>query len=233
VGSVRQVSENPLKEGDQYLHLSPMIERYLKFMNIVSNNYIADQTFDKLGGEKGFDEYFSKIAQEMDPEHKNVRVGYSSDEGTVKMFTGSGLNTTRSGSRVDNFGNCAMITLMVERLNNILTRDQIHLSKIVAVPGSDGGTFRSRLKSPRLNKTFVAKTGTLYHTSALSGVFFGDNTNISFGIFHQLTGWKGNAKMVQNQTVSAIFDAFKISNKFDYKAQYFFPAKDPIEKVNE
>lgn len=233
VGQVRHVDKNPFSESDKYLHLSPMIEKYLKFTNIVSNNYIADQTFDKLGGEKAFDEYFTKIAKEMDPDHKNTRVGYGEDEATVKMFTGSGLNTTRNGGRVDNYANCSMVTLLVERLNDILNRDQVHISKVVAVPGTDGGTFRSRLKSPRLNRTYVAKTGTLYHTSALAGIFFGDNTNISFGMFHQLTGWKGNAKMVQNQTVAEIYEAFKITNKFDYKAEFFFPASDPIEKVNE
>lgn len=233
VGSVKRVNENPLKESDKYLHLSPMLERYLKFLNIVSNNYIADQVFDKLGGEAGFDKYFASISTEMDPDHVSLREGYSEGEATVKMFTGSGLNTTRDGGRVDNFANCSMVTLLVERLNTLLTQDQVHISKVVAVPGTDGGTFRTRLQSPRLNKTFVAKTGTLYHTSAIAGLMFSKSGPVSFGVFHQLTGWKGNAKMVQNHIISELYDSLSIAEKFEYQGKFFFPAIDPLEKVNE
>ena len=54
----------------------------------------------------------------------------------------------------------------------------------MAVPGADGGTFRRRRFSiPELTNAFVAKTGTLYHTVALSGML---STKIGlryFGIF--------------------------------------------------
>lgn len=232
VGSVRAVNEMPFK-GDGYLHLSPAIERYLKFTNIQSNNYIADQTFAKLGGEAGFDKYFSEIAEELDKDHKENRVGYKDEEPTVKMFSGSGLDSKRGGARVDNYANCSMVTSMIERMDHILNENQLHLSKVVAVPGTDGGTFRKRLKSPRLNKTFVAKTGTLYHTSALAGMFYGKKGKVSFGVFHQLTGWKGNAKMVQNHMVDALYSELEPAAKFDYQPRYFFPAVQTLEAITE
>ncbi len=224
VGKVYSVEKNPLgNEG--LVHLSPILERYLKFMNIVSNNYIADQVFDKLGGELGFDKYFQKIKSDLGSEIIGNEAG---NEPIVKMFTGSGLNTTKEGARVDNYATCAVAVGLIERLDNLLDNAGVAIQKLVAVPGTDGGTFRKRLKSPRLNRTFVAKTGTLYHTSALAGILYGANSRVTFGIFHQLTGWKGNAKVVQNKTLESLWEAYAPKEKFEYLPEKFFPADTPL-----
>ena len=82
-----------------------------------------------------------------------------------------------------------------------------------------------------MSKTFIAKTGTLFHTSALAGKLFGSNSPVTFGIFHQLTGWKGNAKMVQNKTVETLFETYAPKEKFEYNPTYFFPADKPLEPM--
>lgn len=228
VGSVKVVDKNPLNK-DGYIHLAPHLERYLKFLNITSNNYISDQVFDKLGGEAGFDAYLKEIQKDFDPA---VLEGITDkSKPLVKMYTGSGLDSKREGSRVDNYSTCAAILELIDRLDSKLEESQVAIQKVVAVPGTDGGTFRKRLKSPRMNKTFVAKTGTLYHTSALAGKLYGTNSPVTFGIFHQLTGWKGNAKMVQNKTVESLWMTYAPSEKFDYQPTYFFPADKVLEPM--
>lgn len=227
VGKVRVVDENPLGE-EGLLHLSSTMERYLKFTNIVSNNYIADQIFEKLGGEEGFDRYFKKISKDF---AKSSFPNKESNGPLVKMYTGSGLDTKRDGKRVDNYSTCAMALELVDRLHDKLEDQQVPIQKVVAVPGTDLGTFRKRLRSPRLDKTFVAKTGTLYHTSALAGVLFGIKSKVTFGIFHQLTGWKGSAKMVQNKTVESLWETYAPNKKFEYNPEHFFPADQPLEEM--
>lgn len=216
VGRVRQVKENPLgSEG--FIHLSPAITVYLKFMNIASNNYIADQVFEKLGGEKGFDKYFEELLPKL------ILPNDNDNQPIVKMYTGSGLDSKRKGARVDNTASCRAVTEMIKRLDQILIDAGNEIQKVVAVPGVDGGTFSSRLRSPRLSKTLVAKTGTLFHTSALAGKVNASTGPAYFGIFHQLTGWKGNAKAVQNKMVDEMVTELN-GQKFDYQPRYFFPA---------
>ncbi len=227
VGKVYLVDENPVGEGG-LIHLSSTMERYLKFTNIVSNNYIADEIFNKLGGEKEFDKYFEKIKKDFS---KGSFPSQESSEPLVKMYSGSGLDSKRNGSRVDNYSTCAMTLELVDRLHKLLDDSQVPIQKVVAVPGTDLGTFRNRLRSARLDKTFVAKTGTLYHTSALAGVLFGARSKVTFGIFHQLTGWKGSAKMVQNKTVDALWQTYAPDKKLEYRPTFWFPADQPLQEI--
>jgi D-alanyl-D-alanine carboxypeptidase/D-alanyl-D-alanine-endopeptidase (penicillin-binding protein 4) len=214
-----------------YSHLSPALEVYLKYTNLVSNNYIADKVFDKLGGEKAFDDYFETIADEVNPDHRQTREGYKSNERTVKMFTGSGLNTAREGRRVDNFANCSTVVGLIKRLDDILERSGSVIQKVVAVPGRDGGTFRRRLRSERFKETMVAKTGTLYHTSALAGMINAKSGRSYFGIFHQMTGAKGNAKTVQNKMVEKLWESLGEIEKLPYDKKSFFPAYTPLKPL--
>lgn len=230
VGKVTQ-KEMSTEELSGYTHISPAIEVYLKYMNIVSNNYIADKVFDKLGGEAAFDKYFASIESEVNPGHLKDRKGYKENEKTIKMFTGSGLNTSREGKRVDNFANCSTVVGLVKRLDEKLEDAGSTIQKVVAVPGRDGGTFRKRLKSKRLKSTMVAKTGSLYHTSALAGMINAKDARSYFGIFHQMTGAKGNARIVQNKMVEKIWESFEEVNTFSYEWKSFFPADRPLDPL--
>lgn len=203
--------------------VSPYIEEYLKFLNIVSNNFMADQIFENLGSEQGFDEYIKEFLSLNFPDYDTQMTGFSSNEPPIKMFTGSGLNTIRNGDRVDNYATCAIVIKLIERLKTKLQELDSKIEKAVAVPGSDGGTFRSRLNSPRLKNTMVAKTGTLFHTSALAGMLSTKEGTKFFGIFHQLRGAKGNAMIVQNKMVRALIDDFGGEAPFDYTPLFFYP----------
>lgn len=234
VKKVAFVKRNPLrgfkKAKQTYVHLSPEITQYLKFMNINSNNYIADQTFEKLGGEKGFKKYIKVFLNEKFKNYDTLRTEFSKNEPSIAIYSGSGLNTVHNGKRTDNYATCAIIVKLVEELDTKMKEQERAIQEIVAVPGRDGGTFRSRLKSRRLKQAMVAKTGTLFHTSALAGRISSKSHNTYFGMFHQLRGWKGSAKQVQNLMVSELMEELGGSKKFDYQRVVFFPAIEPMRK---
>jgi serine-type D-Ala-D-Ala carboxypeptidase/endopeptidase (penicillin-binding protein 4) len=219
-----------LEDTEGYIHLSPTIDVYLKYMNIVSNNYVADQIYRKLGGEKEFDKYINKTISEIFPTFSQERKGYKTNEPSMKFYTGSGLNTKRKGKRVDNYGSCSLIVRLIQRLNSKITEANKTIQKFVAVPGVDRGSFRNRLRSSRFAKTLVAKTGSLMHTSALAGKINTKKGDIYFGVFHQLRGWKGSAKTVQNKMMENIWEKYT-GKKFKYKAKFFFPASKPLAPI--
>jgi len=223
--------EKKENEVEKYIMYSSLISKYMKFMNIHSNNYMADQIFNKLGGEEKFDEFISNDLKDLIESMKDKATGYAKDEKLLKMYTGSGLNTKRNDVRVDNYANCGLITHIIKKLDLKLETLKNNIWNIVAVPGSDGGTFRSRLKSPRLKNTFIAKTGTLFHTCAIAGEMFeADKEKTYFGIFHQVEGWKGNIRIMQDKTLTYLWESLNIDNKFNYSPEFFFPASTNLVK---
>lgn len=233
IGSVEAVSKPPFdldgKDVSEFHHFSPEIRKYLKFMNIESNNFIADQVFEQLGGEAAFDLWLAEFLEEKMNDHDEKREGFAKGEPSMKMYTGSGLDSKREGSRVDNYSTCALMVKLVKELEVKMDEARHHLKDIVAVPGSDGGTFSSRLRGAATKDTLVAKTGTLFHTSTLAGLIYSKSGKHGFGIFHQLTGGKGNAKIVQNKLVEKLVEDLGGAKRFDYDAEFFFPADAPLE----
>lgn len=231
VESISVVDKNPLSEKSikTYEMISPIIAKYLKVMNIDSNNYIADQIFDKIGGEKVYSQYFTQLVKDKLPNIKDLREEFEAKDPNFAFYTGSGLNTTRNGERVDNFATCAMIVEAMKILDEKLDGINREMQEFIAAPGVDEGTFKNRLNTPRLAKSIIAKTGTLKHTSSLIGRVSTQKAPIYFGIFHQMDGWKGNAKIVQNFMVSEILEQFGGPKKFDYSKEFFFPASSPLK----
>lgn len=231
IDSISQVDKNPLNEKKlvKYEMVAPILAKYLKIMNIQSNNYIADQVYEKIGGEKAYQIYFKKLMNDTIPDFKNLRTDFEKDEADFAFYTGSGLNTTRSGQRVDNFASCALMIEVQKKLDEKLSEINREMQEIIAAPGVDIGTFKTRLNTPRLARSIVAKTGTLKHTSSLVGRVSTQSGQIHFGIFHQMDGWKGNAKIVQNLMVSELLEQFGGPKKFEYEKEFFFPASAPLK----
>lgn len=230
VGSIEFSKENPLKETDlkTYEMLSPEMAKYLKVMNVVSNNYIADQVFEKIGGKKAYHEYMQNFIKDKFGDYTALRKEFSKSEHSTYFYTGSGLNVGSGANRVDNYSTCAIMVNLVKELDEKMIAMQRKMQEVVAVPGVDKGTFRKRLNSKRLANSIMAKTGTLKHTSSLAGKVSTVQGGIYFGMFHQMRGWKGNAKMVQNQIVSDLIDNYGGPKKFEYKKEFFFPAGETL-----
>jgi D-alanyl-D-alanine carboxypeptidase/D-alanyl-D-alanine-endopeptidase (penicillin-binding protein 4) len=95
------------------------------------------------------------------------------------------------------------------------------IEHIVAVPGSDGGTFRNRVFPADLKNSFVAKTGTLTNVSTLAGAMSTQKGYSFFGIFNQNPNVV-DSKNVQNIMVQNIMKDLGGPSSFDYKFENFY-----------
>ena len=235
--SVKKVSfskTNPFENDEdakKSIHLSPEVVKYLKAMNIKSNNYVADEVFTKLGGEKEFDKFIGEKVENWFPNLDIDRTKFDKGSKSIKIFSGSGLPTYKSGERHDNYATCGVVVRIIEDLNDIMVDYQKSLQQIVAVAGSDvdtkgatKSTIRKRFLSPKVKNVIMAKTGTLFHTSALAGKVSTKKGEHYFGVFHQMRGWKGHAKAAQDEIVSKLIRDYGGGEKVEYNKEYFFPA---------
>ncbi len=232
VKDVKFVDKNPLADTDGaekvYQHLSPQIAKYLKVMNIKSNNFIADQVFFQLGGVKAFRKYMNKKVKDNYGELIAKKVGFNKDEDLIRMYTGSGLPVETEKYRYDNYATCALVIKLIEELDVKLGDLQSKIQKLVAVPAVDRGTFSSRLKSRRIMNAMVAKTGSLKHTSALAGMLATQMGRNYFGIFNHVRGSKGNARIIQDKIVLKLMEDLGGKMAFSYTPEFFFPAVEPM-----
>ncbi|MFT6069085.1 MAG: D-alanyl-D-alanine carboxypeptidase/D-alanyl-D-alanine-endopeptidase (penicillin-binding protein 4) [Bacteriovoracaceae bacterium] len=194
--------------------------KYLKFVNIVSNNYIPEKLFEQLSEKEDVNDFLDEA------------IGI--DREKIKLYTGSGLMSyDDEGTRFDNYSTCEMTIKMMIELKKMVEANGLFIHDVMAVPGADGGTFRRRRFSiPELTNAFVAKTGTLYHTVALAGML---STNIGlryFGIFNQ-TEEIWSARKLQDEIVLQLFKDFQGPVKFPYRKEGFWPAAGPLEVINE
>lgn len=217
VDTVEYVDTNPLVGDDvKVLTLtSPELYKYLKETNVKSNNYSSHTIFRDLGGVDAFEKFLAD------------RFSLTADQ--IKLYNGSGLPTTLNGTRYDNYATCAILSNMISELKASAERQQKTIEDVVAVPGSDAGTFRNRLNSADLKNTFVAKTGTLMHTSTLAGALSTQKGYSFFGVFNQSTDINGS-KAVQNEMVKVLLAEMGGSKVFGYQVEGFH-AYDNDENV--
>lgn len=126
--------------------------RYLKNMNVYSNNYIADALFARLGGAQRFKSF--QINQ------------LNLTEQHLQLHTGSGLADVSKGLRQDNLGTCFSMLRVLGFLKNKADTAQLNLGNLLLNPSSDkGGTFETE---SNYQNAAVLKTGRLYEVSALN-----------------------------------------------------------------
>ena len=151
------------------------------------------------------------------------------DSDVALLSTGSGLDSRDDGARFDNYSTCAATLNVLASLHDEVQKHQLELQDVMAVPGSDGGTFRNRFIGKKISDTMVAKTGTLHHTSTLAGAL---NTNSGleyFGIFNQ-TRRVSASRALQNAMVNSIFDILGGMNQFEYTSHKFYSVWDNMEE---
>jgi len=212
------VENNPLIEQTETRELtltSPPLHKYIKEINIKSNNYASHTLFRFLGGEKELTKYLSE-------KHNVV-------DGETHFYTGSGLPSVLNGVRRDNYSNCQTMLDLISELKNSAISNQLELEDLVAVPGSDAGTFRNRIISSEIKNAVVAKTGTLMHTSTLAGAMNTQKGYSFFGVFNQTSNILA-AKNVQNNMVISIMKDLGGPKAFDYSYSGFH-TYNPNEQV--
>ncbi len=131
---------------------SAILAKYIKNLNIYSNNYVTDALFQFLGGDVGFKEF-----------QKN-ELKISSNE--LQIYTGSGLSTEVNGQRIDNRGSCLSVLKTLKYLDQLTAQTNLNLGHVLLTAGLDlEGTFDSDLN---FNQNVVLKTGRLFDVPTLN-----------------------------------------------------------------
>ena len=209
VGDISMVETNPfLNDADAKTlnYNSPELYKYLKEMNVKSNNFVAHTLFLQLGGEQKYADF--------------LKNSFDLDESKIHFYSGSGLPTYINGERKDNYATCAVVNKLLAELKKSIEKQNMTIEDILAVPGSDKGTFRNRTFAADLKNSFVAKTGTLTNVSTLAGVMSTKNGYGYFGVFNQTPNISG-AKKVQEIIVESIMQDLGGPKAFEYTSQVF------------
>jgi D-alanyl-D-alanine carboxypeptidase/D-alanyl-D-alanine-endopeptidase (penicillin-binding protein 4) len=211
VPEVEAIGNNPFDEDGEARILtlsSPPLYKYLKEMNVESNNYVAQMLFLQLGGENYFISYMVE----------HFRLGTK----TLQFYSGSGLPTMIDNARYDNYATCDSMLMLIKALKKNIEEQGLKLEDIVAVPGNDQGTFSNRIFPADYKNAFMAKSGTLMHTSTLAGAMSTKSGFSFYGIFNQSTDIEGS-KRVQNMMVQSIMTELGGPKAFNYKVEPFDP----------
>lgn len=210
VTNINFTEVNPLEQDPEVKVLtlsSPPVYRYLKEMNVRSNNYVAETIFRMNGNVKMFDQYLLEK--------------FNLTRETMHMYTGSGLPYYNdAGTRLDNYSTCNSMLKVMKQLKEEIEKQSMEIEDVVAVPGNDKGTFRNRIFPADFKNSFVAKTGTLMHTSTLAGAMNTQKGFSFFGIFNQSSDIAGSKK-VQNNMVKSIMEEMGGPKAFDYEVTGF------------
>ncbi len=159
-------------------HGSLPLVAVLKAMNIYSNNAMAEQIAQTLGGPEVV---MSKVEA----------VGVSANE--ISLTNGSGLGETNQMSP-------RAAVIMLQEIQKILQVNRLTISDIFPIVGTDGGTVQDR----NLPSNAVVKTGTLAVVSALAGAVPTEKKGIVwFSLLNYGSDLDG-LRMRQDQVISAI-----------------------------
>ncbi len=171
--SVQQISYLPQSKIDRNYYdkeiriQSSSLLKYIKEINVYSNNYIADALFSSLGSAKAFEDF------------QLNQLKISKQE--LKIYTGSGLSLQTNDKRFDNLGNCLSVLKTLKYLDLIAQRNNLNLGHILLTAGIDQGTYESDLI---FSRNIVLKTGRLYDvpTLNLAGISATNNGNSYFAV---------------------------------------------------
>lgn len=195
---------------------SAPLYRYLKEMNVVSNNHIADKLYEILGGSEKFQRFYqrelrldTRQLQFVNGSGNSILVGQGPGGEPLKLY---------------NRGTCeSLLQVLVALQNEVTQRQSLALTDVMAVAGTDPGTLKPRYDA--LPNSIVAKTGTVDPTVALSGVLSTERGEIYFAVLMKTEGVVDWEK-ARNEVRDRVFDMvqkFGGPRPFPYMNQIFLP----------
>lgn len=143
-GAVKTFRETPTVATHLMTHQSPPLIDLLKYMNVHSNNALAEALVADMGCDRQFLSHVLEIS------------GLPAQE--VKFINGSGLGVGNQLSPRAAVG-------IFQAIQTKLTNHNLALGTVFPISGQDIGTLEDR----NLPKGAVVKTGTLWNVSALAG----------------------------------------------------------------
>ncbi len=190
------------------LHSAPLY-RYLKFMNLHSNNYMADMLFYKLGGR----EEFKKFAQ--------TRLDI--DDSDISFVNGSGDSVYEANTKLYNKASCATMVKVLYAMKGDLEKQGLGLQNMMSVAGTDNSTLGGRYAG--LQNAVIAKTGSVDPAIALTGMISTGQGQLLFAVMMKTGGpadWT-NARNQIRSRVSSLISSNGGTSKFKYTADSILP----------
>ena len=132
---------------------SALLLKYLKDINVNSNNYVTDMLYKIMGGQIEFKKF------------QLSRLGLSSDD--LQFYTGSGLPVVSMGIRTDNIGSCVAVLKTLKFIKVLSQQLNFDLGHVLLTAGSDNGTYEPVIPMS-FNRSVVLKTGRLYDVPTLN-----------------------------------------------------------------
>jgi D-alanyl-D-alanine carboxypeptidase len=179
VSFVPSIDFKPSVETHTYVLKSSPLYRYLKEMNMVSNNHVADKIYDYLGGTTTFKNFFFKD------------MGF--DGSDLQFINGSGnsvvIRDDGNGHQVKEYNkaSCDTLVKILIRFRQVLTKSyNLDLKDVMAVAKTDDSTLMPRYAS--IPNSMIAKTGTVDPAVTLAGVISTEHGDVYFGVLYGTDG---------------------------------------------
>jgi D-alanyl-D-alanine carboxypeptidase len=202
-------------ETVSYALRSAPLYRYLKEMNAVSNNHVADHLFDYLGGPGKFKNF---IQRDMNLDSTDIQLVNGSGNSVV------GTKVSGGGVKEYNKASCdTIVRILMKMQAELRNKSGLELKDVMAVSGADQGTLKPRFDSIR--NGMVAKTGTVDPAVTLAGMISTAEGDAYFGIFMGTSSpadWN-NARDRVRQKVLDLMTHFGGRKSIRYTARDFMP----------
>jgi D-alanyl-D-alanine carboxypeptidase/D-alanyl-D-alanine-endopeptidase (penicillin-binding protein 4) len=188
---------------------------YLKEMNVVSNNHVADKLYDLLGGSEKFKAFY-KANLGLNQRHfvfvngsgNSVLLGQTPDGRAVKLY---------------NKATCETLIRVLLALQNETSQQSISLTDVLAVAKTDGGTLSPRYDG--LPNAVIAKTGTVDPAVTITGLASTLQGPVYFAVLLKAEGvidWEKARDEVRNNVYDLITQHGG-AKPFVYDARFFMP----------
>lgn len=191
---------------------SAPLYRYLKEMNTVSNNHVADRLFEILGGIQNFRNFMQS----------NLNL----DDRDLVFVNGSGNSIAGANGGVKDYNRAtceAIIRVQYQMQSELHSKYGMSLKDVMSVSGADGGTLSPRFDSIR--NSMVAKTGTVDPAVTLAGVLSTNQGEVYFGVFMNTNSpadWNNARDQVRDKVMDLI-QQYGGRRTFEYTARSFLP----------
>lgn len=221
IGNIHFLAKSEFAPTGQFKTIelkSVTLVKYLKEMNRVSNNHVADRLFEFLGGTNAFQAFIKK---ELDFTLEDIRfVNGSGDSYTIE-------NTEGQKKKVYNEASCDALVHVLDSTRTLLKKSGLDLEDIMAVSGQDAkSTLKGRYANPSISGAMVAKTGTVNPAVALAGMISTEKGDVYFGILYGTDGpadWRRGRDAIRNQVGSLMGKYGGKETIRGYHSQAFLP----------
>lgn len=205
--------------------ISAPLFNQLKFMNRVSNNFIADHLFFGLGGAEKFQQFLKE------------KLDLKADD--IKFVNGSGDSVIRQDYKnktykVYNESSCESLIKVIVGLRRALSRYNQDLEDVMAVSGKDQSTLGGRYSGEISSDALIAKTGSVNPAITLAGMISTEKGDVYFGIMYHTDGpsqWSYARNQIRNKILQLI-NKYGGKDELNYTPTKFLPFDKKSVEIN-